>query len=46
MGRLEDPLIARVASQLRDRLQHAADPGDAALARTALAELFRLTTTA
>ena len=45
-GRIEDPLIARVAEQLQSQLQRADDPDSeqAALARTALCELFRFTT--
>ena len=45
-GRMEDPLIARVAAQLQGRLQREDDPDSeqAALARTALCELFRFTT--
>lgn len=45
-GRMEDPLIARVAEQLKSRLQRDDDPDSeqAALARTALCELFRFTT--
>ena len=45
-GRLEDPLIARVAEQLQHRLQREDDPDseEAALARAALCELFRFTT--
>ena len=45
-GRIEDPLIARVAEQLQGRLQRDDDPDSdqAALARTALCELFRFTT--
>ena len=45
-GRMEDPLIARVAEQLQGRLQREDDPDSeqAALARTALCELFRFTT--
>lgn len=46
-ARSEDPLIARVAQQLQHRLSHERDPDseDAAQLRTALCELFRLTTT-
>ena len=45
-GRIEDPLIARVAEQLQSRLHKEGDPDSeqAALARTALCELFRFTT--
>jgi hypothetical protein len=45
-GRLEDPLIARVAEQLQHRLRREDDPDSeqAALARAALCELFRFTT--
>ena len=45
-GRIEDPLIARVAEQLQGRLHRDDDPDSdqAALARTALCELFRFTT--
>lgn len=45
-GRIEDPLIARVAEQLQSRLQRDDDPDSeqAALTRTALCELFRFTT--
>ena len=45
-GRIEDPLIARVAQQLQGRLQREDDPDSeqAALVRTALCELFRFTT--
>ena len=45
-GRMEDPLIARVAEQRQGRLQREDDPDSeqAALARTALCELFRFTT--
>ena len=46
-GRIEDPLIARVAEQLQARLNREVDPDSeqAALTRTALCELFRHTTT-
>ena len=45
-GRIEDPLIAKVAEQLQGRLQREEDPDSdqAALIRTALCELFRFTT--
>jgi DNA repair exonuclease SbcCD nuclease subunit len=45
-GRVEDPLIARVAEQLQHRLQRDDDPESeqAAIARAALCELFRFTT--
>ncbi|CAI8157459.1 MAG: Nuclease SbcCD subunit D [Prochlorococcus marinus str. MIT 9215] len=45
-GRIEDPLIARVAEQLQSRLQRDDDPDSEqdALTRTALCELFRFTT--
>ena len=45
-GRIEDPLIARVAEQLQAQLQREDDPDSdqAALARKALCELFRFTT--
>ena len=45
-GRMEAPLIARVAEQLQGRLQRDDDPDSeqAALTRTALCELFRFTT--
>ena len=45
-GRIEDPLIARVAEQLQGRLQRSDEPDgeEANLARTALCELFRFTT--
>ena len=46
VARAEDPLIARVAAQLRQRISAEADPDATALARTALAELFRFTTSA
>jgi DNA repair exonuclease SbcCD nuclease subunit len=46
-ARSEDPLIARVAQQLKHRLSRESDPDseDAARLRTALCELFRITTT-
>jgi DNA repair exonuclease SbcCD nuclease subunit len=46
VARAEDPLIARVAAQLRQRVEADADPVATALARTALAELFRYATSA
>ncbi|MFM8276700.1 MAG: exonuclease SbcCD subunit D [Cyanobium sp.] len=46
VARAEDPLIARVSAQLQQRIATAADPAATALARTALAELFRFTTSA
>jgi DNA repair exonuclease SbcCD nuclease subunit len=44
--RAEDPLIARVAAQLRQRVEAESDPAATALARTALAELYRFATSA
>ena len=44
VARAEDPLIARVAAQLRQRIHDDADPAAMAMARTALAELFRFAT--
>ena len=46
-ARTEDPLIARVAQQLQHRLEQQSDPEseEASRLRTALCELFRLTTT-
>ena len=46
VARTEDPLIARVAGQLQQRVSSNADPADTALARAALAELFRFTISA
>jgi DNA repair exonuclease SbcCD nuclease subunit len=45
-GRVEDPLIARVAEQLQHQLERDDDPESeqAAIARAALCELFRFTT--
>jgi DNA repair exonuclease SbcCD nuclease subunit len=46
IGRVEDPLIARVAAELQARLSQAEDidPEKAATTRVALCELFRFTT--
>jgi hypothetical protein len=46
-GRVEDPLIARVANKLQQYLQQEEDPESeqAAINRAALCELFRFTTT-
>jgi hypothetical protein len=46
IGRVEDPLIARVAAELQRRLSQAEeiDSEKAAIARVALCELFRFTT--
>ena len=44
VARSEDPLIARVAAQLQQRIDADTDAAATALARTALAELFRFAT--